>query len=136
MKLYGNEVKFNAENLEAKDDHDAAYYLSVGRNTVNAEWTVSNQRFRELTNPSSNLKVGAWIVDDSYVFNQFWCLGVEYVTSNNIRTLMNFNKPFCIRKDLWPIAWYISGGITLFILLIEFVWVTLYFRFFKERKRV
>ena len=62
------DYKYNAENLEARDKNHVDYYLAAGRNTVNAQWTVTNSRLREIVD--SKLFLGAWVVNEEYIFKQ------------------------------------------------------------------
>ena len=80
------------------------YMHSEGCELVNTQHGISNARFKEYQ--EENISVMAWTVDSPARFSQLWCLGVDYVKTNDLHILSTIEKPswFLITRNYY-IGW-------------------------------
>ena len=62
-----------------------------GCELVNTHHIISNDRFLEYE--ANNVSVMVWTVDLKSRFSQMWCLGVDYVKTNNLHLFVNMTTP-------------------------------------------
>lgn len=65
--------------------------LNQGYEIVNVDTGITNQAIRAFR--AEGLGVNVYTIDEPWLFSQFWLAGVTSVTTNNVHTLNQLNRP-------------------------------------------
>jgi glycerophosphoinositol inositolphosphodiesterase len=78
-----------------------------GCELVNTHHGLSNEQFRLYEDAGINVMV--WTVDQKSRFSQMWCLGVDFVKTNNLHILVDLEKPTILFKQKY---YYLAIGLS------------------------
>ncbi len=93
--------------------------VSQGYQVVNVDKGIRNADIEAYQ--QAGLKVNIYVVDEPWLFSQFWLKGVNSLTSNNIHELSKLNRPiFAMSFILHLVFWSILGILLVFWLLSGF----------------
>lgn len=77
---------------------------SIGCELINTQHGITNAQFKEYQ--EENVTVIAWTVDSPSRFSQLWCLGVDYVKTNDLHVLTAIEKPsWTLMRRNYYIGW-------------------------------
>jgi len=80
--------------------------ISTGCELINTQHGLSNKRFNEYE--AENVTVMVWTVDSPSRFSQLWCLGADYVKTNELHILTAITKPtWHLTKINYNISWIV-----------------------------
>ncbi|TFG18772.1 MAG: hypothetical protein EU530_08175 [Promethearchaeota archaeon] len=80
--------------------------ISKGTELVNTHHGLTNEEFRDYE--EAGIPVMCWTVDSVSRFSQLWCLGVDYIKTNNLHLMGPLTKPIWSMKSLtYIITWII-----------------------------
>jgi glycerophosphoinositol inositolphosphodiesterase len=65
--------------------------ISMGSELVNTHHALTNKEFKAYE--EAGIKVMCWTVDSISRFSQLWCLGVDYIKTNNLHLMGQLTKP-------------------------------------------
>jgi len=101
---------------------------SIGCELINTQHGITNDQFKEYQ--EENVSVMVWTVDSPSRFSQLWCLGVDYVKTNELHILSTIEKPswFLIKRN------YIIGWSQLNISLVTVSLIT-YFGWLRKKQK-
>ncbi|MHA1532418.1 MAG: glycerophosphodiester phosphodiesterase family protein, partial [Candidatus Heimdallarchaeota archaeon] len=74
---------------------------SLGCDLINTQHGLTNAQFKEYQ--EENVSVMVWTVDSPSRFSQLWCLGVDFVKTNDLHVLSVIEKPswFLTRRNYY-----------------------------------
>jgi hypothetical protein len=79
---------------------------SLGCELINTHHGITNKKFNEYE--EANVSVMVWTVDSPSRFSQLWCLGVDYVKTNELHILTAITKPtWHLTKINYNISWIV-----------------------------
>src|SRR5690606_36961581 len=85
-----------------------------------SSWRLHNRSFSNRNNLSDPLAVISYTVNTPWLFDQMWCLGVAYVTTNHIEMLSNMSEPtfYLLRSNyiVLVIVWELIFGLSLLLI--------------------
>lgn len=78
--------------------------ISKGTELVNTHHGLTNKQFRAYE--EAGIPVMCWTIDSVSRFSQLWCLGVDYIKTNNLHLMGPLTKPiWSMKRSTYFISW-------------------------------
>ena len=68
-----------------------------GANTINASWSVPFNFLKSMKRYHLNV----YSIDEEFLFCEYWCLGVDSVTTNKIDKFHSLQTPLCVQRSVY-----------------------------------
>ncbi len=101
-------------------ENSAGFFVDLGYQVINTDKAISREAIHEYQ--TAGLKVNVYVIDEPWLFSQFWLDGVNSITSNNIHNLKDLKAPVvCLSLTYYVILWSLLG--ILLVLWILSPWI-------------